>query len=66
MGALFSSSSKVVDEPNVGSAKVLPETQKDSNGKIMIRHRPTCLSTDIESGLTESQENLVQPATKSP
>lgn len=65
MGALFSSCAEV-KEPSTDSAKVLPETQKDVDGKIMIRHRPTCLSTDIERGVTEVPENLVQPATKSP
>ena len=54
------------NKENHGSAKVLPESIKTVPEKVMIRHRPTCLSTDIESGLTEVQENLVQPDTKSP
>lgn len=59
MGALFSSSSpRIVNQSDTASAKVLPE--------IMIRHRPTCLSTDLEKGILDVEENLVQPDTKSP
>jgi hypothetical protein len=45
------------NKETLGSARVLPESIKTEPEKIMIRHRPTCLSTDIESGLAESQEN---------
>ena len=40
----------------VNSAKVLPEVKQETK-VIILRHRPTCLSTDIEQGLTESTEN---------
>jgi hypothetical protein len=61
MGGIFSTK---VSETN--SVKVLPESYKSNEEKIIIRHRPTCYSADLEKGITESTENFVQPDTKSP
>ena len=61
MGGFFSSATS-----QNNSVKVLPESYKSNEEKIIIRHRPTCYSADLEKGTTESTENFVQPDTKSP
>ena len=55
MGMWFSFPSE--NKENSSSAKVLPESTKSESGKILIRHRPTCLSTDLEKGVTDGSEN---------
>jgi len=65
MGGLFSLQQRQQVNISTNSAKVLPEYQKSDVTQIMIRHRPTCLSTDLEKGITETEENFVQPDTKS-
>jgi hypothetical protein len=63
MGMWFSHPNETKENSN--SAKVLPESNKSESGQILIRHRPTCLSTDIEQGITEAQENGRADDTKS-
>lgn len=53
MGAWFSSNAVNSIQP-----------EKTNEIKIMIRHRPTCLSNDIEQGIAEEQDNLVKTDTK--
>lgn len=58
MGIWHSTSKNVViPETNVGTAP--RETEK-----IPIRHRPTCVNSDIEAGLTELNEKQVADDTK--
>ena len=58
MGIWFSSPNKVIDE--VPGAAVVPETSTLANGnQIIIRHRPTCLSTDLDIGFTDIQEKAI-------
>ena len=64
MGAWFSSNT-LANEEIKASAKVLPEPITKVENKIPIRHRPTCLSTDLETGITEAQENVLLHDTKS-
>jgi hypothetical protein len=65
MGMWFSSPNKIFDEQtsNVERAKVeqtkeegrAPESKPVIN-TVMIRHRPTCLSTELNVGFAEAQE----------
>jgi hypothetical protein len=61
MGIWFSFPSQTTNE---AVAKVSPEVQRDPEMKILIRHRPTCLSTDLEAGISEVAENAVAVDTK--
>jgi hypothetical protein len=63
MGIWFSLPTE--NKENQISVKVLPESIKTESEKIPLRHRPTCLSTDIEQGITEIQENARVYDTKS-
>ena len=63
MGMWFSHPNEIKENSN--SAKVSPESIKTEPEQIPLRHRPTCLSTDIEQGITEAQENGRADDTKS-
>jgi hypothetical protein len=63
MGIWFSSPNKIFDEQNVERTKVeqtkeeerAPESKPVIN-TVLIRHRPTCLSTELNVGFAEAQE----------
>lgn len=65
MGIWFSSPNKIFDEQNVERTKVeqtkeeerTPESSPVTIPTVMIRHRPTCLSTELNVGFPEVQEN---------
>jgi len=64
MGMWFSSPNKIFDEQNVEAAKTdqtkeerAPESMPATIPTVMIRHRPTCLSTELNVGFAEAKEN---------
>ena len=59
MGIWYSSPSKVVFPETVSAAA--PKTEEQ---KVLIRHRPTCLNSDLEEGITEVNEKRAANDTK--
>jgi hypothetical protein len=62
MGIWYSSPSKVVfPEQTKVEPTAAPTAEPDR--RILIRHRPTCLSTELEKGVAELQEKAASADT---
>ena len=67
MGMWFSSPNKIFDEQNIqelesGKKEKIKDEERAPESKpvintVMIRHRPTCLSAELNAGFAETQEN---------
>ncbi len=62
MGIWYSSPNKIV-YPETGAAAPEVKVETPAERKVLIRHRPTCVNTDLEEGITEVQENRAATGT---